>query len=322
MRFGLLIPAALLLIAGESIRTAHAQTAPVEIRFAAHSGDGLDCGGCSPPYIQPDELERTRVIFGGSTASAGYRQWCPAAGLTPQTQHWFHYGGAEIRVNGSTWTGWLAGYPPCGQPLNRAAIDAVLDWRWSGPEPDTLSVTWFNSLAPSAVPIRLQLQMRSDTGPVGEPRDGPDRVLRVVPACEGGIFVVDERCVNVWTIGPVTVTPDWTATVAMRPSTWAEQGYLLNPWGWPITLYEWSRVPGVREPLPFITVSLWPPGGSPIPPPLRADTDGNGVVNADDLFRYIDLWFLRDRGCNRVEPSSVDADDLLAYLVDWFEEVH
>jgi hypothetical protein len=60
-----------------------------------------------------------------------------------------------------------------------------------------------------------------------------------------------------------------------------------------------------------------------IPCPL--DVTGNGVVDADDIFAFISIWFTANPGstCSGCQADwdgngTVDADDIFAYLDDWF----
>ena len=75
-------------------------------------------------------------------------------------------------------------------------------------------------------------------------------------------------------------------------------------------------------------LKFWPPGVRPAPPVqpceppplLRADADGSGVVDADDVFAYLDRWFSGAGDADRVEPTAIDTDDLMCFLTDWFTE--
>jgi hypothetical protein len=123
--------------------------------------------------------------------------------------------------------------------------------------------------------------------------------------------------------GNTVVDQDWTAYVVAVPhnGTWGDVSFNRGRfgaemlWGEYGTLYRCDTYRVYFYP-PGVLAPDWRP-----PPPLRADTDGNGTVSADDLFAYLNGWFVGDAACNRVAPAAVDADDLMAYLADWFEEV-
>jgi hypothetical protein len=59
-------------------------------------------------------------------------------------------------------------------------------------------------------------------------------------------------------------------------------------------------------------------------PPCPGDHNGSGSVDADDLFAFLDDWFAQNGVCtsscsaNYTSPPAVDADDLFAYLDLWF----
>jgi subtilisin-like proprotein convertase family protein len=65
-------------------------------------------------------------------------------------------------------------------------------------------------------------------------------------------------------------------------------------------------------------------GASPCSAPCPGNHDGNGQVDADDLFAFLDDWFAQNGVCmsgctaNYIAPDAVDADDLFAYLDIWF----
>jgi hypothetical protein len=58
--------------------------------------------------------------------------------------------------------------------------------------------------------------------------------------------------------------------------------------------------------------------------PCPGNHDGNGQVDADDLFAFLDDWFAQNGVCmsgctaNYIAPDAVDADDLFAFLDIWF----
>jgi hypothetical protein len=60
------------------------------------------------------------------------------------------------------------------------------------------------------------------------------------------------------------------------------------------------------------------------PPPCPGNHNGDSLVDADDLFAFLDDWFAQNGVCltgcsaNYTGDPLVDADDLFAYLDLWF----
>lgn len=60
------------------------------------------------------------------------------------------------------------------------------------------------------------------------------------------------------------------------------------------------------------------------PPPCPGDHDGSRTVDADDLFAFLDDWFAQNGACSSgcsadyTAPPAVDSDDLFAFLDLWF----
>lgn len=65
---------------------------------------------------------------------------------------------------------------------------------------------------------------------------------------------------------------------------------------------------------------LWPEAWvATIPAFCRADYDGDGSAEVDDLFTYLGLWFADDRRADVDQNGAVLVQDLFAFLSAWFE---
>lgn len=68
-----------------------------------------------------------------------------------------------------------------------------------------------------------------------------------------------------------------------------------------------------------IELTFEKPGPCDIPSVCcRPDVDHGGVVDADDIFQFLDLWFLGDLRADFDRSGVVNADDIFAFLDAWF----
>jgi hypothetical protein len=133
---------------------------------------------------------------------------------------------------------------------------------------------------------------------------------------------------------PYAMTP-WTGNVENTQAMWMTQPWSANPnanairWS---NLFNFRIISNMAPKTGSVRLGLFKPGvstgdpstveaiGVDIPgdPACAADFDANGSLNVDDIFAFINGWFVGAPGTDFDASGAISVDDIFVYLNAWF----